>query len=237
MQLGDFRTMVNSFADEIPTEFRAGVVALEVSPKTVPDPLRRDVYTLGECVQLQWSGTGADLQSRVILYNGSFLALAGSHEGAFDWRGEAWDTLSHELRHHLEWRANVSALEAYDWAVEQNFARHGGEVFDPVFYRSGERLAEGLYKVDDDVFIELGTAHAARITAEDVELSWHGRRYHAPKPPGLRPPVFFSLVGLAPRPVGEAVLALPKPASVWDLLRRRPPRVAREVITVRALDE
>src|SRR6185503_6054249 len=99
----------------------------------------------------------------------------------FDWRTEAWDTLTHELRHHLEFRAHVDALEAYDWAAEQNFARHEGKRFDPVFYRSGERLAEGVFKVDDDVFME---------TRDSGDVVWHGRRYRA-NIKGIQPPAFL----------------------------------------------
>jgi len=30
----------------------------------------------------------------------------------------------------MEFRAHVDALEAYDWAADQNFARHEGKTFD-----------------------------------------------------------------------------------------------------------
>jgi len=153
VRLDDFRSLVERLLKEVPSSYLDGVVAVEVSPKTVPHPVRADIYTLGECVPLEWSGSGADLQSRVVLYHGSFAALA-RFAPEFEWRHETWETLSHELRHHLEWRANVEALEAYDWAAEQNFARQEGEAFDPTFYRSGEALAPGVYKVDDDVFVE-----------------------------------------------------------------------------------
>ncbi|MGH7672583.1 MAG: metallopeptidase family protein, partial [Gemmatimonadales bacterium] len=124
MRFDDFRSLVERLERDIPPEFKGGVVEVQVSPKTLPHPVRAEIYTLGECVPLEWSGSGADLQSRVVLYHGSFQAL--SRLGDFDWRAEAWETLTHELRHHLEWRANVAALEAYDWAAEQNFARHEG---------------------------------------------------------------------------------------------------------------
>ncbi len=72
----------------------------------------------------------------------------------FDWREEAWETLTHELRHHLEWRARAPALEAFDRAVEQNFARQDGEPFDPLFYLDGEPAGESAYRVEDDVFLD-----------------------------------------------------------------------------------
>src|SRR5216117_1715048 len=145
MRLDDFRDLVEHLKRDIPTQFESGVAEIDVSPKTVPDPVHRDVYTLGECIPLTWTGDGTDLHSRIVLFYGSFRALARQRPD-FDWRAEAWDTLTHELRHHIEFRAHVDALEAYDWAAEQNFARHEGKTFDPVFYRSGERIAEGVFK-------------------------------------------------------------------------------------------
>jgi hypothetical protein len=170
------------------------------------------VYTLGECVPLEWSGNGADLHSRILLYYGSFRALARG-DRAFDWRREAWDTLRHELRHHLEWRASVAALEDYDWAAEENFKRHEGAPFDPMFYRSGERVAGGVYKVDDDIFLE-------------QDLSWHGRSWTVALgaiPRGAA--AFVVLEGLVPEPVGDAVLVIPHRPSLLDLFRRAVPPV------------
>jgi len=221
VRLDDFQTMVARLAREIPAEFHGGVVAVEVSPKTVPHPLRADVYTLGECIPLEWSGAGADLQSRVVLYHGSFRALAGLDD-TFDWRAEAWETLTHELRHHLEWRANTAALEAYDWAAEQNFARHERQPFDPVFYRSGEPLAPGVWKVDDDVFLEGGTA----------DVTWHGRRYRVPWDGGV--PAFLSLTGLEEPAAGEVILVLPRKLSLRDLWRPR--SVVQDAVPVTPLD-
>jgi hypothetical protein len=212
----DFRAMVERLHREIPAQFQGGVVEVEVSRQTVPHPLRGDVYTLGECIPLEWSGSGADLQSRVVLYHGSFQALA--RLGEFDWRAEAWETLTHELRHHLEWQADLASLEAYDWAAEQNFARHEGEPFEPVFYRSGEAVVPGVFKVDDDVFIE--AARGAR-SGERVELVWHGRRYGLATPPANRRAwVFLTLEGLEEPPPGDVIFVLPGRASVFDALRR-----------------
>ena len=224
MRLDDFRSLVARLERDIPPAFEGGVVGVEVSLKTIPHPVLDGIYTLGECIPLEWSdsGGGADLQSRIVLYHGSFQALARLAGGDFDWRAEAWETLTHELRHHLEWRANVAALEAYDWAGEQNFARHEDKAFDAVFYRSGELLAPGVWKVDDDVFLE-----------GDADFVWHGRRYRAPIA-GVQPPAFLTLNGLADPPHGDAVLVLPKRASFFDLWRR--PKVMQAVVQAEPLN-
>jgi len=219
--------MVERLHREIPPEFQGGVVEVEVSRHTVPHPLRGDVYTLGECIPLEWSGSGADLQSRVVLYHGSFQALA--RLGEFDWREEAWETLTHELRHHLEWQADVASLEAYDWAAEQNFARHEGEGFDPVFYRNGEAVGPGVWKVDDDVFIE--QTWGVR-DGEWVELTWHGQRYGVKAPPAApRTWVFLTLEGLDEPPPGDAVLVRPGRPSLFDAFQRPAPPLT-SVMTV-----
>ena len=208
--------MVQRLQSEIPAPFQGGVVEIEVSPKTVPHPLRAEIYTLGECIPLEWSGGGADLQSRIVLYHGSFQALA--QLGDFDWREEAWETLTHELRHHLEWQANVANLEAYDWAAEQNFARGDGEVFDPVFYRNGEEMGPGVFKVDDDVFLE--QAPGARSSAL-VTVSWHGKGYRTAVPKTEdRAWLFLTLEGLDEPPPGDAVLVFPGQRGFLDALRR-----------------
>lgn len=229
MRFRDFQALVDGLARELPPEFRDGIVTIDVSPKTVPHPIHGDVYTLGECVPLEWSGRGADLQSRIILYHGSFAALA--RVGDIVWRDEAWETLTHELRHHLEWRANVDALETYDWAAEQNFARHEDQPFDPVFYRSGERVAAGVWKVDDDVFIE-----ARRETGDQVELVWHGRPYRVAMPVAdPRATLFMTLDGLREPPPGDAVLVVRRAGRLWDMLRR-PAAPVHRVVGVAPVD-
>ena len=232
MRLDDFRALIDRLKAEVPAAYLHGIVDISVSPKAVPHPVRADVYTLGECIPVEWSAGGADIESRVVLYHGSFRALAGlSEPGEFNWRDEAWETLTHELRHHLEWRARTGALESYDWAAEQNFARQEGDAFDPAFYREGERVAPGIYKVDDDVFMEMTLPRRG----QPLELVWHGRRYRAAVPVAARPPAFLTLAGLDEPPPGVAVVVLPRRFSVLSLFRRAPAIHAAE-IEVEAVD-
>ena len=230
VRLDEFRSLVERLVREIPAEFRGGVVAVDVSPKALPHPVHGDVYTLGECVPLEWSGSGADLHSRIILHYGSFASLG--RLGDFDWRAEAWETLTHELRHHLEWRANVDALAAYDWAAEQNFARHEGHPFDPSFFRSGEALHDGIWKVDDDVFIE---REQGAESGEQGDLVWHGRRYRVAPPRGGAGPLFLTLEGLVEPPPGDAVLVVRPAPRLLELFRRRP-ALMQEVVEVTVRD-
>ena len=98
--------MVRRLSDEVPAHFFEGIAEVVVSPRAVPHPVRAEIYTLGECIPFTDEAGAQGLQSRIVLYYGSFAALAALEPG-YNWREEAWETLTHELRHHLEWRARA----------------------------------------------------------------------------------------------------------------------------------
>jgi hypothetical protein len=212
MRLSDFEALVRRISSEVPAHFFEGVAEVVVSPRAVPHPVRAEIYTLGECIPV--AGDGGDVQSRIVLYHGSFRALSLLDDD-FDWREEAWETLTHELRHHLEWRAGAPDLEAFDDAVEANFARHDGEAFDPAFYRDGDSPAPGVYQVENDFFLE----HVVRHRPEVVNFVWHGRSYRAPVPTAATLPCFLTIEGVEEPPPGDLVLVLRRKASLLDLFR------------------
>jgi hypothetical protein len=221
----DFETMVRAMARELPDAFLSGIEGITVTPKTVPHPVRADVYTLGECVPHDFAGDEgpAQIRSEVLLHYGSFAALADL-DAAFDWRHEAWETLTHEVRHHLEWRARAPDLERLDDAAEANYARHegGGEPFDPLFFLDGEPVAPGVTKVEDDVFIDLpltARAHAAAAGAERT-FTWHGRAWRVSLPVELPDVLFVAVDGVKPEPAGELVLVVRRKPGARDVLRR-----------------
>lgn len=222
MRLQHFRIMVDRMAAEIPEEYLDGIAAVEVSRNTVPHPVRAHVFTMGECIPMD---VGPDqITSRVVLYHGSFQALAAERED-FAWREEAWETLMHELRHHLEWKAGSPELERYDWAAEQNFARQEGQPFDPVFYRAGERIEDGVYRVDDDVFLE----RVVSRLPEAAEFIWHGERYRVAVPP-VSLPLYLALDGLRHPPPGEAVIVFRRKPRWWHLFSAATEPVRRVVV-------
>jgi hypothetical protein len=218
MRLSDFDALVRRLCHEVPPQFFDGIAEVVVSPRTVPHPERAEIFTLGECVPLPVElGSGVEgLQSRIVLYHGSFAALARS-QGEFNWRLEAWETLTHELRHHLEWRARAPDLEDFDWAVEHNFARHDGEPFDSTFFLSGEAAPDGNYRVEDDVFID----RIVRSTPQTVTFSWQGRSYSAPVPVEAELPCFLTVDGVADPPPGDLVVVLRRKPGVRDLFGQR----------------
>ncbi len=209
---------------DLPPEFLEGIAGVEVTGKAVPHPVRADVYTLGECLPHAF-GTpddgGAALRSTVYLHYGSFAALA-SDDPAFNWREEAWDTLTHEVRHHIEWRAHAAQLEAFDDAVEANYARSEGEPFPPLFFLDGEHVAPGVTKVEDDVFIDmaLGARAFKRAAGARVGVAWHGRSYTLPLPARLPDVLFVTVLGVSPEPTGELVVVVRRKAGLADLFRK-----------------
>jgi predicted Zn-dependent protease with MMP-like domain len=228
MLLSDFESMVSRMTADVPAEFLDGVAEIVVSPRTLPHPERPGIYTLGECIPLPGGdGTPEGIQSRIVLYHGSFAALADT-TARFDWREEAFETLTHELRHHLEWRARAPDLEELDWAVEQNYARHDREPFDPGFYLAGTPAGDDVWRIEDDVFLD----RIVRRVPERVSVRWSGRDYDVPVPPGASLPAFLALEGVAQPPEGELVLVLRRKAGLRALLR--PPQVFEAAVRVTA---
>ncbi len=169
----------------IPEEFRQGVDGLTVRPERVPHPTFSHVFTLGQCLTegypSDWSGPDT-LRSVLVLYHGSFQALAGNVPD-FDWEAELWETLTHELRHHLESLANEDDLEGVDYAMEEAFRRAEGEDdFDPLYYQAGLHISAGIYQVEYDFFLEQHLTQEEFETAASIEFGWHGERYRVPRP-------------------------------------------------------
>lgn len=213
-----FEALVRRMTTEVPADYFDGVTEVVVSPRTLPHPLRADIYTLGECIPLQLEGDGPDtIQSRVVLYYGSFRALA-ERDAGFDWEQEAWETVTHELRHHVEWRARRDELEALDRAAEQNYARHDGEPFDAAFYLDGDAPVPGVYQVEDDWFLD----HLVRRLPTNVVITWHGHRYRIVVPAGARLPAYLLLDGVREPPPGDLVLVLRRTPRFVDLFRAAP---------------
>ncbi len=217
MTLADFERMIRRMSGEVPAEYFDGVTEVVVSPRALPHPTRAEIYTLGECIPLPLEQEGPDgVQSRVVLYHGSFRALAALDDD-FDWTREGWETLTHELRHHVEWRARRDELEALDRAVEQNFARQDGEPFDPCFYLDGESPVADVYQVEDDWFLD----RVVRSIPLAVRFNWHGRHYVADVPPQATLPVYLSVDGVAEPPPGDLIVVLRRRPRLFDLFRPR----------------
>jgi hypothetical protein len=125
MTYAEFVNLVERLWDEIPEAFKKGLQGVHVLPKAKPEPGLEGVWRLGEYLD---PGPPSAFQGfeglgrHIALYYGSFLQVAGP---GFDWEGEVWETLLHELRHHLESLAGRDDLVREDLRRLAEFRRGG----------------------------------------------------------------------------------------------------------------
>jgi hypothetical protein len=180
--------------DEIPPSLQKGIEGLSVEAGAVPHPNFESVFTLGECLTDSWpSGFGGDgeMRSLLVLYHGSFNELAG-RDPTFDWEGELWETILHELLHHREAAAGESGLDEYDWAEEQNRLRLAGRPFDASFYRAVPAASDGVVRLDSELFLEAPIPAGAR----EARFGWRDRAYSV-RVPEEAEQAFVEVVNLA----------------------------------------
>lgn len=215
MDFTHFEARAHEMFDSIPAQYREGVDGLMVERAAVEHPTLPEIFTLGECrseyYPSDYGGPG-EVLSMVVLFYGSFLELSRRQDD-FDWEGELWETITHEIRHHLESLAAEDSLEVQDYAEDQNFARREGEAFEPFFFRSGEPVGENAYEIDGDVFLEMTMTPAEFEALDSVRGRWEDSDWSAPRPARLGDVHFVRLHG--PDSVDAEVHAV--------LVRRRGP--------------
>ncbi len=111
--------------DEIPPEFMRGLQSVLTLEEEHPEPEYVDVWRMGEYLDIgpdQFLGGDSGIGRHVVLYWGSFRRIA-EQDPDFDWEAEAWETLTHELRHHVESLAGDASLFAQDELDSEAFVR------------------------------------------------------------------------------------------------------------------
>jgi predicted Zn-dependent protease with MMP-like domain len=219
MKFAEFQATAERAYREIPERYKQGIEELVVSRDAVKHPELDDIYTLGECLTdswpSEWQGPETT-RSSVVLYWGSFKNLAAK-DSEFDWEGEIWETLTHELRHHLESLAAEDQLEQVDYAADQGFKREDGLPFDPWYYQHGDPEGAGVYRVEEQVFIEQVWENGAFEAAREIGFSWAGRRWAIPRPERLGDVHFVLVVGAPEAELLELVLV--RRRSWWDQVK------------------
>ena len=217
MDFASFERAARDAFDDIPEEYKHGVDGLVVSREAPAHPTLPHVYTLGECLTEDHPSDfgGPDTTRSVIaLYWGSFRAL-GRRDEHFDWEGELWETLTHELRHHLESLAREDALEGVDYASDQTFKRDEGLDFDPWYYQHGDDLGGGVFDVEGSLYIEQVWAPDDFVGADHIEFYWAGRPHRVPRPDALGDVHFVWLEGLEGQQ-GSVELVLVRRRKWWE---------------------
>lgn len=231
MRFGEFERLAREIFDEIPDEYLRGIDGLTIRREAPEHPDHPGVYTLGECLteeHLSDYGSSETTRSVIALYWGSFQALARENDD-FDWEEETWETLTHELRHHLESLAGDDALEGVDYAADQSFKRFDGEPFDPWYYQYGEEVGKGVYRIEKSWYVEVSRTTRELEDEAWIELRWRDRTYRVPTPDEEADVHFVLLQGLDVE--GEAVeLVVVRERRWWESLKRlvgaAPPVVA-----------
>jgi hypothetical protein len=211
----EFEQLASAEWERIPGEYKAGIDGLVIERKASAHPDLPDVYTLGECVTEAYPSDfgGPDtIRSSVVLYYGSFLRLSRVDQ-TFDWVAELWETLTHELQHHLESLAADEKLTDLDYAVDEEFKRREGEPFDPVFYRAGEALGDGWYRVEEMLYLE-------RVAEEgDVVFELDKVPYSVAIPPLREDITFIDVTAGLPDDAPPVTLVLVRREGMRGLLR------------------
>ena len=182
MTFDDFERASHEAFEEIPEEYREGIAGLRVLPEVHSHPSLPDVFTMGECVTEAYPSSfdGPEtVQSVIILYHGSFGRIA-ARDPEFEWMEQIWETLVHELQHHLESLAGEDDLEEVDYAMNEDFKRSQGERFDPWYYQYGHDLGGGAYDVEGRYFLEIEWKPDAR--PKSIDFEWEDRRFRVPFP-------------------------------------------------------
>lgn len=220
MRFQDFERRAREAYEEIPEQYREGIDGLTVRRETLQHPTLPGVYTLGHCLTEEHPSDygGPDTtRSLIALYWGSFRQLAEG-DADFDWEGELWETLTHELRHHLEALAGEDALEDVDYAADELFKRQGGLEFDPWYYQYGEDLGGGVYVVEGGQYLEQVWEAKAWEGADAIEFDWRGATYRIQRPSELGDVHFVLMHG--PGLEDEALeLVLVRKRGTWDTLK------------------
>ena len=184
MTYDEFSRVAQDAFQSIPEAYREGIEGVTTVESTEAHPELPGVVTLGECLtqayNSDWQGPETT-RSRVVLYYGSFRQMA-QDDPDFDWEGELWETLTHELQHHLESLADEDGLEAMDYAMDESFKRERDEPFDPWYFQWGEPVGEGMYRVEDEVYIERVLTEEEFDRLEEIDFTWEGQAYRILRP-------------------------------------------------------
>ena len=217
----EFIETANRMWERVPDAYKEGVDGLVVRREEETHPDYDDLFTLGTCFTEPYP-SGYDgpesIRSTLALYYGSFRAVEG-FDPDFDWEGEIWETMTHELRHHLEFLVEQDALGGVDYAVEQAHRWQEGLDFDPWYFQSGLAVLPGVYRVETEIYIEQRWRQSAFDRADAIEFEWGDRRWRVGRPARLGDLHFIRIAGEAS--VDEALtIVLVRDRSFRDRLRR-----------------
>ena len=198
MTFDQFSRVAQEAFQSFPEAYREGIEGVTTVEAMEAHPELPGMVTLGECITQAYNSVWQSpetTRSRVVLYYGSFLRME-QDDPDFSWEGELRETLTHELQHHLESLAGEDALEAMDYATDEAFKRERDDPFDPLYFQWGEPMGEGMYRVEDEVYIERVLTAAEVDHLEEIDFTWEGQAYRIPRPDELGDVHFVVVEGI-----------------------------------------
>jgi len=205
--------------EEIPEAYKEGIDGIVIRKEHLLEGKYADYYTLGTCTTEPYPSDyrGPETSRSIVnLYYGSFAQVA-EDDPDFPWAEEIWETVTHELRHHLEHLAADDETEELDYAMEGTYRREEGLAYDPWYFQSGVPIAEGVYRVEGDVYIEVRWRVGSSETQIDFE--WDGASWTVPWPKDPGDLHFLHLTGLNTGG-GILELVLVREVSLAGMFRR-----------------
>jgi len=127
MTFDEFKAALAEMVDEIPDEFLRELQGVHALPEVRLEEGFHEVYRMGEYLDPgpeSFLSAGEGLGRHVALYHGSFARIA-EEDPSFDWEAELWETLTHELRHHVESLAGDVSLIEDDLRRDRAFREAG----------------------------------------------------------------------------------------------------------------
>lgn len=117
MTFAEFENTVQQHLAIIPEQYLEGLQGVHVFEHVKRDPVEHHLVRLGEYLDPgpdQFLDSRIHIGRHVSLFYGSFLQIAGH---SFDWETQIWETLTHEIQHHVESKAGDRTL--IEWDIEQ----------------------------------------------------------------------------------------------------------------------
>jgi hypothetical protein len=127
-----FRATVEAMLDDVPDAFLQELQGVHALREAKAEEGYRDVWRMGEYLDPgpeDFLGGSDGLGRHVALYWGSFRRIAAG-DPDFDWEEEIWETLTHELQHHVESLAGDGRLIEQDLLDAQAFEQEEAEERD-----------------------------------------------------------------------------------------------------------
>ncbi len=117
MTFAEFENTVQEHLELIPPEYLEGLQGVHCFEHVKRDPVEPQLVRLGEYLDPgpdQFLDHRVHIGRHVALYYGSFQAVAGYR---YDWEAGIWETLTHEIQHHVESKAGDRTL--IEWDIQQ----------------------------------------------------------------------------------------------------------------------